>query len=62
MIDGSVMRFEEKTILSLRSLYRKHGYLPYKMSKFEEYELYSRRKIRKLSEGDSRKAEIQGSD
>jgi len=44
MIDGSVMRFEEKTILSLRSLYRKHGYLPYKMSKFEEYELYLRNK------------------
>lgn len=44
MIDDSLMRFEEKVSYSLRSLYKKYGYLPYKMSKFEEYELYIRNK------------------
>ncbi|MBP0990135.1 MAG: ATP phosphoribosyltransferase regulatory subunit [Oscillospiraceae bacterium] len=44
MIEESVLQFEEKVIFALRSLYRKHGYLPYKMSKFEEYELYLRNK------------------
>ena len=39
MIEESVLQFEEKVIFALRSLYKKHGYLPYKMSKFEEYEL-----------------------
>ena len=44
MIDESVMSFEEKAVFILRSLYMKYGYLPYKMSKFEEYELYIRNK------------------
>lgn len=44
MIEESVVQIEEKAIFSLRSLYQKHGYLPYKMSKFEEYELYLRNK------------------
>ncbi len=44
MIDEAVMRFEEKAIFNLRSLYRRHGYLPYKMSKFEEYDLYLQNK------------------
>ncbi len=44
MIDESIIRFEEKAIFRLRSLYQKHGYLPYKMSKFEEYDLYLRNK------------------
>lgn len=44
MIDESVMSFEEKAIFLLRSLYCKHSYTPYKMSKFEEYELYIRNK------------------
>lgn len=43
MIDN-VIKFEENTIFKLRYLYRKHGYLPYQMSKFEEYELYARNK------------------
>ena len=35
----------EKTVAnSLRELYKKYGYLPYKMSKFEEYDLYARNK------------------
>ncbi|HJJ46516.1 MAG TPA: hypothetical protein O0Y17_05505, partial [Methanocorpusculum sp.] len=35
---------EEKTILKLRTLYRRYGYLPYKMNRFEEYDLYVRNK------------------
>lgn len=44
MIDEKILKNEEKAIFSLRSLYKKYGYLPYKMSKFEEYELYIRNK------------------
>ncbi len=39
-----LQRNEERAVFSLRSLYKKYGYLPYKMSKFEEYELYSKNK------------------
>lgn len=35
-----VLRREERAIFSLRSLYRKYGYRPYKVNKFEEYDLY----------------------
>ena len=35
---------EERAAIALRSLYGKYGYLPFKMSKFEEYELYIRNK------------------
>lgn len=35
---------EEQIIFSLRSLYKKYGYSPYKMTKFEEYDLYVRNK------------------
>lgn len=38
------LSFNEKVIFSLRSLYASHGYAPYKMSKFEEYDLYARNK------------------
>lgn len=44
MIDDNLLKNEEKAVFALRSLYRKYGYLPYKMSKFEEYELYIRNK------------------
>lgn len=44
MIDDRLLKSEEKAVFALRSLYRKYGYLPYKMSKFEEYELYIRNK------------------
>jgi ATP phosphoribosyltransferase regulatory subunit len=39
-----VLKNEEKAIMSLRSLYRQYGYTQYKMSKFEEYDLYVRNK------------------
>ena len=36
-----VLRDDEKAIFKLRSLYGKYGYSQYKMSKFEEYDLYA---------------------
>ena len=39
-----LLKNEDRAILALRALYRSHGYLPYKMSKFEEYDLYVRNK------------------
>ena len=41
MNDQWQLSLEEKTIFSLRDLYRSYGYLPYRMGKFEEYELYA---------------------
>jgi len=43
-MDAKLLKSEEKAVLALRGLYRRYGYLPYKMSKFEEYELYIRNK------------------
>ena len=42
--NNSLLTSEERIKLSLRSLYKLYGYLPYKMSKFEEYDLYVRNK------------------
>ena len=39
-----VMKNEEQSGLALRNLYRSYGYIPYKMSRFEEYDLYVRNK------------------
>ena len=39
-----ILKNEEKAVYTLRSLYRSYGYLPFKMSKFEEYDLYLRNK------------------
>ena len=44
MIDESILKPEEQAVFALRQLYRRYGYLPYKMSKFEEYEYYIRNK------------------
>ena len=44
MMDERILKSEEKAVFALRSLYRKYGYSPYKMSKFEEYEYYIRNK------------------
>ncbi len=40
----TVLKNDEKAIFSLRGLYEKYGYSQYKMSKFEEYDLYVRNK------------------
>ena len=36
----SVLKYEERLNLSLRELYGAYGYLPFRMSRFEEYDLY----------------------
>ena len=41
---------EERAAYALRSLYRKYGYKPYKMSKFESYDFYVRNKNFLLSD------------
>lgn len=46
-----VLKEEERIALSLRSLYKKYGYLPYKMSQFEEYDLYVANKEFLLGDG-----------
>ena len=38
------LNLTEKVIFDLRQLYSRHGYRRYKMSKFEEYDLYARNK------------------
>ena len=38
------LKTEERAVFALRSLYRRYGYTPYKMSRFEEYDLYVRNK------------------
>lgn len=40
MISKKILRNDERATLALRTLYRKHGYLPFKMNKFEEYDFY----------------------
>ena len=44
MLDTAILKNEEKAVFALRELYRQHGYLPYKMSKFESFEYYIRNK------------------
>lgn len=46
----SILKREEQAIYALRGLYQRYGYLPYKMSRFEEYDLYVRNKDFLLSE------------
>ena len=41
-IADSVLTNDEKAVFRLRDLYGKYGYSHYKMSKFEEYDLYVR--------------------
>jgi len=43
-MENLILKSEEKAVFALRSLYKQYGYLPYKMSKFEEYDLYVRNK------------------
>lgn len=44
MISEKLLKNEEKAIFRLRDLYRRYGYTQYKMSKFEEYDLYVKNK------------------
>lgn len=51
LIDDQVISEQEKISFRLRSLYSGHGYRRYRMSKFEEYDLYSRNRDFLFSEG-----------
>lgn len=51
MFDESILNSDERAIFSLRSLYNSYGYRHFKMSKFEEYDLYSSNKDFLQSEG-----------
>lgn len=44
MTQKELLKTEERAVFSLRSLYRRYGYCPYKMSRFEDYELYLQNK------------------
>ena len=44
MMTDAILKNEERAVFSLRALYRRYGYAPYKMSRFEEYDLYVRNK------------------
>jgi len=50
-IEDTLMRNEEKVIFKLRNLYQRYGYQCFKMSKFEEYDLYSQNKDFLASDG-----------
>ncbi len=41
IINDSVLQYSEKIIFALRELFTRYGYAPYRMSKFEEYDLYA---------------------
>ena len=44
MTTDQIWANEEQTVFALRRLYQRCGYTPYKMSQFEEYDLYVRNK------------------
>lgn len=44
MFNSSILKSEERISFALRTLYSRYGYTRYKMSKFEEYDLYVRNK------------------
>ena len=46
----NVLSAEERAVFELRSLYKEYGYSQYKMSKFEEYDLYAKNKDFLVSE------------
>ena len=43
-ISESILKNDEKIVFSLRKLYAGAGFLPYRMSKFEEYDVYAKNK------------------
>ena len=47
---NNILQTSEKIIFTLRSLYAAAGYRPYRMSKFEEYDLYAKNKDFLLSD------------
>lgn len=51
MFDNNVLKKDEAAVYMLRALYQKYGYSRFKMSKFEEYDLYVKNKDFLVSEG-----------
>ena len=49
-ISAKILKNDERAMLALRELYSSYGYLRYKVSKFEEYDLYARNKNFLISE------------
>ena len=49
--DTSLLKPDELAVFTLRQLYSKYNYRPFKMSKFEEYDLYSKNKDFLVSDG-----------
>ena len=49
--DESILKSDERAVFKLRALYREYGYNQFKMSKFEEYDLYSENKDFLVSDG-----------
>ncbi len=47
---SDVLSSTERMIFELRLIYAEHGYVPYKMSKFEEYDLYGKNRDFLLSD------------
>lgn len=43
-MDEQLLKSEERAVFSLRALYKRYGYLPFQMSKFEEYDFYLQNK------------------
>ncbi len=44
MINEAIIKSDERAIFELRELYRQYGYSQFKMSRFEEYDLYVKNK------------------
>lgn len=44
MLDNKILKSGEQAVFALRALYQRYGYVQFKMSKFEEYDLYVRNK------------------
>lgn len=51
IINDSILKNDEKIAFALRSLYAENGYRQFKMSKFEEYDLYVKNKDFLISDG-----------
>ncbi len=49
--DYSLLKNDERAVFTLRKLYSDYNYRPFKMSKFEEYDLYSENKDFLVSDG-----------
>ncbi len=43
-LSDTVLKYEERVVFALRDLYGSYGYAPFRMSRFEEYDLYVRNK------------------